>query len=138
MAWLPYQFRVGLRQLRAMRTATPERRGRPVRYDDVAYIKIYVEIEAHARVYARGKILKMLQLTSTRLCEDGTTRRLNGQDHSRLRKLYQTGKSEAERWQATKFNGRPHPQWFDIQRRIEARVEELRHSRGPLLFPKIS
>ena len=136
--WMPYKFREGLKQLSAMRAAKPDGRGRHTEYTDEDHIRLYVEIEAHARLRADGKIDRMLRLHSSRVGTADSPRRLDEQERSRLRKLHQQGKREAEHWRRTRFMGLPHPQWSAIQRRIEARIEELRQPSGSLFFLKIS
>ncbi|MBC7578523.1 MAG: hypothetical protein H7312_14360 [Tardiphaga sp.] len=135
---MPYKFREGLKQLRVMRAAKPDGRGRHTEYTDEDHIRLYVEIEAHARLRANGKIDRMLRLPCVRVGTKESSQRLDQAERSRLRKLHQNGKREAEHWRRTLFNGTPHPQWAVIQHRIEARVEELKQQTGSLFFLKIS
>ena len=137
-AWWPFKFRQGFKQLRAMRASKPDGRGRPVEYTDEDYISAYLEMEAHARVRAGGKVFTMLNNPSVRLSDGEKPRRLDKQDRYRLRQLHSEGKRETEQWRKTLFMGRPHPQWAAIQRRIEARMEDLRQQAGSLFFLKIS
>ena len=117
--WMPFRFREGLKHLRSMRALQQDGRGRPPKYTDEDFIAVYEEIEAHARLRAKGKVLRMLHLHSTRLGSEENPRRLDAQERHRLRKLHQEGKREAEHWRTTLFMGMPHPQWSAIQRRIE-------------------
>ena len=110
-----------------------------MKHTDEDYIRAYQEIAAHARVQSGGKVLTMLNNPSARLSDGEKPRRLSREDRHRLRKLYGEGKRETEQWRKTIFMGRPHPQWSAIQRRIEARMEELKHQKhGTLYFLKIS
>lgn len=133
--WQPYQFRLGLRQLRELRTGRIERRGRPAEYDDEALINVYIEIEAHARAYTRGNLSAALSSISARILDDGRARSLNRQDRERLRKQHREGSYEAGYWKNMIFLGRPHFKWREIERRIEARISKLRATGSRLFFP---
>ena len=133
--WQPYRFRLGFRQLRELRTGQIERRGRPVEYDDEALINIYIEIEAHARVYKQRNLSAALRSISAQILENGRARTLNRGDRERLRKLHREGSYEANYWKNMLFLGRPHFKWREIERRIEARMSELRATGSRLFFP---
>lgn len=136
--WQPYRIRTGLRQLRELRTGYREHRGRQVKYTDEDQIRVYIEIEARAQIVTRGNILKFLGHHGLRLAEhEQKPRRLHRLDRQRLRKRHSEGQREAITWRNVRCMGRPHPKWAEIQRRVEARMHELRSSPQELLILKI-
>ena len=127
--WQPFTIRTILRQRKELRTGFRERRGRPKRYDDQAYIRIYIEIEARARLLTTGIVLRLLRHPQLRLpATNGRLRPLNRNDKFRLRQQHAEGKREVLFWRDTRFMDRPHPKWCEIERLIEARRFELQLS----------
>lgn len=132
-----YRLRTALRQRKAWRTGRVERRGAKEKFNDEDLIRIYIEIEARAQLLTGGNVLKLLHLPRLRVIEQGAgPRRPNQSDRHRLRKQHSEGQREARAWRDITFMGRPHFKWSEIQRRIKARMDELKSSKE-LLFLKI-
>lgn len=136
--WEPLKIRTIRRQLKELRTGIREHRGRPKSYHDQDFIRLYVEVEALALYLTGGVVLKLLRQPNLRLiADDGKPMRLNRKDKQRLRQQYAEGKREALAWRDTRFMGRPHPRWSEIQRCIGIREAQLGSSaRSELFFLK--